>query len=147
MSNLSNIFRVYLKSNPELNQIQLARKLGIVPSHLTHILKGRRRGFGPKLLTEIILRISPKPEIQAQFLAAYLRDQFEPELHHLVDIAPSRFLKIKKRASKDSYDHLAAELRRLAVDEDIVAGLLRLGKAARSKPAMARVINDLAKIQ
>jgi len=146
MSNLSNIFRVFLKNNPEMNQIQLAKRLGIVPSHLTHILKSRRRGFGPKLLTEVILRISHKPEIQAQFLAAYLSDQFGPELHHLVDITPTRLLKVKMRASKDSYDHLAVELRKLAVDHDTVQALLRLGKAAGSNPVIARVIKDLAKI-
>lgn len=131
----------------------LADKIEVDPSTLSRIMAGERRSCNEKTLTAIVLRSSEDPNIKAELMAAYLRDQILPEVDTVVvsTKAGKKYPNKPQPAPKlaevmDCYDSLAACLRESKADARIVEALKVLGTKAVNSQKVRKTLSDLSEV-
>jgi transcriptional regulator with XRE-family HTH domain len=166
MSMVSNFLRKHMEKEG-LNQKELSLKLGILVSHLNHILHERRRSYNVKTVSKMVQGISGSPLVQAEFLTAYLLDQCTDQNRHLVSIKPSEELDGETQVhapvqvaeehtpetngfvskSADIFSDFAQTLRHRGIDQKILNALEKLAVRSKHSNKLKRVIMELSDIE
>ncbi|MEZ0300396.1 MAG: hypothetical protein ACAI35_28410 [Candidatus Methylacidiphilales bacterium] len=163
---VSNFLRKHMEKEG-LNQKELSLKLGILVSHLNHILHERRRSYNVKTVSKMVQGISQSPVVQAEFLTAYLLDQCTDQNRHLVSIKPSEELLGEAEVSApvvvaeehapgetngysknaDIFSDFAQTLRHRGIDQKILNALEKLAVRSKHSNKLKRVIMELSDIE
>ncbi|PTY01942.1 hypothetical protein DB346_10860 [Verrucomicrobia bacterium LW23] len=165
MSMVSNFLRKHMEKEG-LNQKELSLKLGILVSHLNHILHERRRSYNVKTVSKMVQGISQSPIIQAEFLTAYLLDQCTDQNRHLVSIKPADDIPVEEESADkpmlvaedhpetngfakngDIFSDFAQTLRHRGIDQKILNALQKLAVNSKHSNKLKRVIMELSDIE
>ena len=165
MSMVSNFLRKHMEKEG-LNQKELSMKLGILVSHLNHILHERRRSYNVKTVSKMVQGISQSPIVQAEFLTAYLLDQCTDQNRHLVSIKPAESLGSEEDTIEaptvvaeehpetngfarqtDIFSDFAQTLRHRGIDQKILNALQKLAVNSKHSNKLKRVIMELSDIE
>lgn len=153
MSNLGNYLKAFLDRHPDLlkkKKKHLAAAMGIVASHLSAILRGKRTSFNIETVAKMTKGISSDPKEQAEFLTAYLLDQCPAQARRLVTIQPrltsGRIQQNQEECKNDAFHRFAEKLRQLGIDHDVLDNLMHLAVTANENERLACMLNDLVSL-
>lgn len=134
---------------------ELASRLGIVKSHLSHIFSGKRRSFNYETVAKMVAGVSEDPEIQGEFLKSYLLDQCTDENRALIHIQvagktkgmDSLRLNEDTTSAPDPVDRFCAHLRHLDIQEATLEVLRRLIDQAENSESLRNALSHLADLE
>lgn len=148
MSELGN----FLHSQIELQKIknsEMASQLGLGASHLSQLLKGKRRSVNAETLNKMVAGISESEAIQGKLLEAYFRDQTTPRRKDWIVVAPSKRGHIREatadygRKLKDPISSLEELLRREAVPIETVRALHKIVSQLPGQHSLQELVKEL----
>lgn len=155
-SQLGTYLQTYLKA-AGMKQQEIAAQFGIAKSHLSRILSGQRKWLDMETIVRMVTGISEDRQERAMLLKAYLLDQC-PETEETKDLIEiiikgsnntPLLLEDSPATAKpaDHIDDLETVLRDGHASPKLTHILGELFEAARACPDLARVLEDLTKLE
>jgi len=131
----------------------LAARLGIVKSHLSHLLSGKQRSFNYETVAKMVEGVSEDPKVQGEFLKNYLLDQCTDKNRALIHIKVtgaeeiSGILMEDAARPPDAIDRFCSHLRHLEVKEETLDVFRRLLDQAENSEALFTALASLADLE
>lgn len=151
-------FGTFLENQADTQKLtakEMASRMGVPASMLSQFIVGEKTSCRPFSLMKIIAGISDDPQVQAELLEAYLRDQCTDRYKSWIRVeAPDQNERAraagmrtheKPAAYGDSISQHAATLRTLKLANKLIGALTDIARGIPGRPKFRTVIEDLGK--